>query len=165
MESGVCRHDLMDCDSFGQDGIYFVEKIFRVIRRAVVRQVKVCKIVYCIDPCVRSPGSGDGGSGSVGRSTPHKMVKCPPGSVMLIEKKVRSNKLVGNMNYAVYAASRSLSEWEVEEYCPWGRHLLNRGNFLSLDGRVVSYPTMFWPIPNLGLAAFKMETWVFIGIQ
>ena len=107
----------------------------------------------------------DGGSGSVGRSTPHKMVKCPPGSVMLIEKRVKTNKLVGNMNYASYAASRMLGEGEVEGYCPWGRHLLNRGNFLSLDGRVVSYPTMFWPIPNLGLAAFKMETWVFIGIQ
>ena len=107
----------------------------------------------------------DGGSGSVGRSTPHKMVKCPAASVMLIEKRVKTNKLVGNMNYASYAASRMLGEGEVEGYCPWGRHLLNRGNFLSLDGRVVSYPTMFWPIPNLGLAAFKMETWVFIGIQ
>ncbi len=107
----------------------------------------------------------DGGSGAVGRSTPHKMVKCPPASVMLIEKRVKSNKMVGNMNYPTYASNRTLGEGEVTEYCPWGRHLLNRGNFLSLDGRVVSYPTTFWPIPKLGLAAFKMETWVFIGIR
>ena len=69
------------------------------------------------------------------------------------------------MNYPLYASNRTLEEGEVTEYCPWGRHLFNRGNFLSLDGRVVSYPTTFWPIPKLGLAAFKMETWEFIGLR
>ena len=105
----------------------------------------------------------DNFSGTDGRATPNKMVRCPPGSVMLIEKKVKSDGNVG-IGWAVYAGSYATTESNFENYAPFGRHSGHRGNFLSLDGRVVTYPTMTWPIQR-GLAVFPEKTWVFSKIQ
>ena len=60
MEVRSCLPDFMDCYPFGQDGIYFVEKILRVIERTAVRQVKVGKIVHSIDPRICAACSRDG---------------------------------------------------------------------------------------------------------
>jgi len=77
---------------------------------------------------------------------------------MLIEKKYR-NTGVSNWNLDSYAsfANRAAQDnvWN-HAWIPYGRHNGYTGNYLSLDGRVVSVPSA--PSPG-GRAIFNKRTW------
>lgn len=92
-----------------------------------------------------------------------KMVHCPPASVMLTEKKVKSDGST-SISYGDRAGNTGQSETETETYSPYGRHAGHRGNFLSLDGRVATYPTLTWPVQP-GVARFDGKTFVFKKVQ
>jgi hypothetical protein len=74
---------------------------------------------------------------------------------MLTEMKVKSDGLVG-VSYSEWAGNTGMTE----DYCPYGRHAGHYGNFLSLDGRVVAYKTMTWPVQP-GVARFDYNTYVY----
>lgn len=110
---------------------------------------------------LHNTGSGVAESG---RATPKKITRIPAASVMLVEKEIwafadeaKNEGKFYDFTHANYSASRS-----TRYYTAYGRHPGFRGNYLSLDGRVVSYQTN--PNPG-GWAAFDVNTFVFRRYQ
>lgn len=105
----------------------------------------------------------DNYSGTNGRTIPKKMVRCPAASVMLVEKRVRSDGTVWP-SYSGRAGNYAMSDNDIANYSPYGRHVGRRANFLSLDGRVATYPAPTKQGVG-GVASFDEKTWIFKKIH